>query len=107
MSLPEGALRDAINGMFGKALPVFDDLALVEVVGRSLIGRLRFGQSAEDLDQVPAQNLRELLDYRGTAEIFRDLLERFARYSGGRLVNNTVDRMRSAWTAGVAALREK
>lgn len=82
MSLPEGALRDAINGMFAKALPVFDDLALVEVVGRSLIGRLRFGQSAEDLDQVPAQNLRELLDYRGTAEIFRDLLERFARYSG-------------------------
>lgn len=82
MSLPEGALREAINNMFAKALPVFDDLALIEVVGRSLIGRLRFGQSAKELDQVPTQNLRELLDYRGTTEIFRDLLERFARYSG-------------------------
>lgn len=82
MSLPEGALREAINRMFAKALPVFDDLALIEVVGRSLIGRLRFGASAEDLDQVPTQNLRELLNHHGTAEIFRDLLERYARYSG-------------------------
>ena len=28
--------------MFAKALPIFDDLALLEVVGRSLIGRLQF-----------------------------------------------------------------
>lgn len=34
MSLPEGALREALNNMFAKALPVFDDLALMEIVGR-------------------------------------------------------------------------
>ena len=82
MSLPEGALRETLGRMFAKALPVFDDLALLEVVGRSLIGRLRFGASAAELDEVPAQNLSDLLAYRGTGEIFRDLLERYARYSG-------------------------
>ena len=82
MNLPEGALREALGNMFAKALPVFDDLALVEAVGRSFIGRLRFGASAEELDEVPAQNLADLLTYRGTGELFRDLLERYARYSG-------------------------
>jgi serine/threonine-protein kinase HipA len=82
MSLPEGALREALSNMFAKALPVFDDLALLDIVGRSLIGRLRFGPSPEDLDQVPAQNLRELLASRGTDGLFADLLERYAEYSG-------------------------
>jgi len=82
MSLPEGALREALNTMFSKALPVFDDLALLEIVGRSLIGRTRFGPTAADLDQVPAQNLRDLLASRGTDELFRDLLTRYARFSG-------------------------
>ena len=82
MSLPEGALREALNTMFSKALPVFDDLALLEIVGRSLIGRLRFGASPEELDQVPPQNLRELLASGGTDELFADLLQRYARYSG-------------------------
>ncbi len=82
MSLPEGALREALNNMFAKALPVFDDLALLEIVGRSLIGRLRIGSSPEDLDQVPAQNLRELLASRGTDGLFADLLQRYAQYSG-------------------------
>ena len=82
MNLPEGALREALNTMFSKALPVFDDLALLEIVGRSLIGRLRFGASPEELDQVPPQNLRELLARRGTEGLFADLLQRYARYSG-------------------------
>lgn len=82
MNLPEGALREALSRMFAKALPVFDDLALMEIVGRSLIGRLRCGASAAELDDVPAQNLSDLLAQRGTGELFRDLLERYARYSG-------------------------
>ena len=82
MNLPEGALREALNQLFAKAMPVFDDLALLEIVGRSLIGRLRFGASAEHLDEVPPQNLRELLSSRGTDGLFADLLRRYARYSG-------------------------
>ena len=80
-SLPEGALREALTHLFAKALPVFDDLALLEIVGRSLIGRLRLGRSPDDLDQVPAQNLRELLASRGTDGLFAALLRRYAQYS--------------------------
>lgn len=82
MSLPEGPLREALARMFAKTLPVFDDLALLEIVGRSAIGRLRYGASAEELDQVPPQNLRDLLHQRGTADLFQDLLQHYARYSG-------------------------
>jgi len=82
MSLPEGPLREAIVSMFAKALPIFDDLALLEVVGRSLIGRLQFSPSGANLEEVPPQNLRDLLKHRGTGDIFRDLLVRYARYSG-------------------------
>jgi serine/threonine-protein kinase HipA len=82
MSLPEGALREAVTGMFAKALPVFDDLALFQIVGRSLIGRTRHAQSASDLDQVPAYDLTDLLKSRGTRDLFASLLARYAGYSG-------------------------
>lgn len=82
MSLPEGALRAALQGLFSKAMPAFDDLALFQIVGRSLIGRIRAGRSAFDLDQVPAQNLKDLLGQRGTGELFGELLRRYAEYSG-------------------------
>lgn len=82
MSLPEGALREAVSNLFAKALPAIDDLALFQIVGRSLIGRIRFGESASQLDQVPAHNLRDLLRTRGTGELFAELLTRYAQYSG-------------------------
>ena len=82
MNLPEGALRDAVSHLFAKALPAIDDLALFQIVGRSLIGRTRFGESAEQLDHVPAQNLSDLLKTRGTGELFGELLNRYAQYSG-------------------------
>lgn len=82
MSLPEGALREAVSNLFAKALPVLDDFALLQIVGRSLIGRIRFGASPAELDQVPAQDLRDLLKSRGTAELFAELLTRYAQYSG-------------------------
>lgn len=82
MSLPEGALREAISKLFAKSLPVFDDLALLQIIGRSLIGRLRCGESVDDLDQVPALDVRGILQSRGTDDLFADLLTRYARYSG-------------------------
>ncbi|MEN9636017.1 MAG: hypothetical protein RL077_4421 [Verrucomicrobiota bacterium] len=82
MSLPEGALREAVSNLFAKALPAIDDLALFQIVGRSLIGRTRFGESAEQLDHVPAYNLSDLLKTRGTGELFGELLTRYAQYSG-------------------------
>ena len=79
MNLPEGELREAISRLFAKALPTFDDFALLQVVGGSLIGRLRFGEAAA----LPkAENIRSMLEYRGTADLFRGLLERYAQNSG-------------------------
>ena len=63
MNLPEGPLREALANMFSKTVPIFDDLALLDIVGRSLIGRLRFGLNHNELDLVPPQNLRELINY--------------------------------------------
>ena len=42
MNLPEGALRDRLRLQFAKAIPEFDDLDLLQIVGSSQIGRLRY-----------------------------------------------------------------
>jgi len=81
MNLPEGALRERLRMQFAKAIPEFDDLDLLAIVGASQIGRLRYSQG--DLDEtVPAQSLEEILTYKGGAELFAHLLERFSTYSG-------------------------
>jgi serine/threonine-protein kinase HipA len=82
MSLPEGALREAISRLFAKALPAFDDFELFRIVGRSLIGRLRFAPYSKQLDDVPPQNLKDLLRSQSTGELFAALLQRYAQYSG-------------------------
>ena len=82
MNLPEGALKERLRLQFAKAIPEFDDLDLLQIVGSSQIGRLRYSP-LENLDEaVPAQDLAEVLTYRGTADLFAHLLECFARYSG-------------------------
>ena len=82
MNLPEGALKDRLRNQFAKAIPEFDDLDLLSIVGSSQIGRLRYSQQDKLREDVPAQNLDEILRYRGTADLFSHLLERFAMYSG-------------------------
>ncbi|MBX5460982.1 MAG: type II toxin-antitoxin system HipA family toxin [Steroidobacteraceae bacterium] len=82
MNLPEGALKERLRTQFAKVIPEFDDLDLLQIVGAAQIGRLRYSPS-EDLDEsVPEQNLEEILTYRGSADLFAHLLERFATYSG-------------------------
>lgn len=82
MNLPEGVLREHLRNQFAKAIPEFDDLDLLAVVGSSQIGRLRYATQATLNDSVPAQDLDEILTYRGTDDLFAHLLERFAHYSG-------------------------
>jgi serine/threonine-protein kinase HipA len=82
MNLPEGALRERLQLRFAKAIPEFDDLDLLTIVGGSQIGRLRYSQQAQLRQDVPAQDLDEILTYRGAADLFAHLLERFATYSG-------------------------
>lgn len=82
MNLPEGALRERLQLRFAKAIPEFDDLDLLAIVGTSQIGRLRYSQRERLEEDVPRQNLEEILTYRGTADLFAHLLERFAAHSG-------------------------
>lgn len=82
MNLPEGALRERLRNQFAKAIPEFDDLDLLSIVGSSQIGRLQYSTRELLIEDIPTQDIDELLTYRGTADLFASLLERFATYSG-------------------------
>ena len=82
MNLPEGALRHKLELMFSKAVRDFDALALLEIVGRSQIGRLRYATEGTSLQEVPAESIEKILAYEGAEALFGSLLERFAAYSG-------------------------
>lgn len=82
MNLPEGVLKERFRNQFAKAIPEFDDLDLLSIVGSSQIGRLRYSQQEQLQEDVPTQNIDELLTYRGAEDLFAHLLERFAAYSG-------------------------
>jgi serine/threonine-protein kinase HipA len=82
MNLPEGALKERLRRQFAKTIPEFDDLDLLSIVGASQIGRLRYAQREQLDERVPTQDLAEILTYKGSADLFAHLLERFAAYSG-------------------------
>jgi len=82
MNLPEGALLEKLRARFAKTVPDFDSLALLAVVGRSQIGRLRYALTGQTPDEVPAEDLARILAYRGAGDLFVDLLERYATVSG-------------------------
>ena len=68
--------------MFSKVIPHFDALSLLEIVGTSQIGRLRYAAVGADLQEVPEQSVKKLLAYKGAEDLFMTLMERFAQYSG-------------------------
>lgn len=82
MNLPEGALKERLRLQFAKAIPEFDDLDMLSIVGASQIGRLRYTQQPQLDESVPEQDLAEILTYKGSADLFAHLLERFASHSG-------------------------
>lgn len=82
MNLPEGALRERLRLQFAKTLPAFDDLDMLSIVGASQIGRLRYSTQPQLDENVPPQDLAEILQYRGSADLFAHLLERYAAHSG-------------------------
>jgi serine/threonine-protein kinase HipA len=82
MNLPEGALLERLRLTFAKTVPDLDSLGLLAIVGQSQIGRLRYALSGSTPAPVPAQNLKELLLFKGAEDLFQDLLERYAIYSG-------------------------
>jgi serine/threonine-protein kinase HipA len=59
-----------------------DDLHLLEIVGQSQIGRLRYARAGTNLTEPGTESLQKLLSYKGAEDLFAQLLERHARYSG-------------------------
>lgn len=82
MNLPEGELGKRLRKEFSKAVSNFDDLALLEIVGKSQIGRLRFTSPGEELVDVPAQSVSDLIAHDGAEGLLESLLDRYAVYSG-------------------------
>jgi serine/threonine-protein kinase HipA len=83
MNLPEGVLRERLMRRFAKTLGSFDDFDLLNLVGKTQIGRLRYSEFSEKLSEdVPFQSIEEILKARGTNELFDHLIEKFAIHSG-------------------------
>lgn len=83
MNLPEGSLREQLRLRFAKATARFDDLDLLSLVGRSLLGRLRHAGIDEAPDAaLPFQSVDEILSARRDGGLFAWLMERYAPLSG-------------------------
>lgn len=83
MNLPEGALRERLVRRFAKATGTFDDFDLLQIVGRTQIGRIRYSALDQDLsEQVPFQSIDEILRARRDGALFDYLLDEFATHSG-------------------------
>jgi len=82
MNLPEGALLERLRLQFAKAIPKFDDLSLLTIVGQSQIGRLRYSVEGTVPPALPEQNLSDLLTYDGAEDLFADLFRLYAEHSG-------------------------
>lgn len=83
MNLPEGALRAHLLRLFAKATGAFDDFDLLEVVGRTQIGRIRYSAADAQLgEDVPFQSIDDILRAKRDSDLFDYLLDRFAVHSG-------------------------
>lgn len=82
MNLPEGEMLKEIKELFAKTIQTLDDLTLLQITGRSQIGRLRYAKSQEELDNIPGIPIEKLLKIQNTKHLFHDLLKRFIQYSG-------------------------
>lgn len=82
-NLPEGEMRAVLERTYARHFPVFDDCALLGIVGRSMIGRLYVWPVANEKSSPPPPlALRDLLSARDTRGLFATLLDRYAAYSG-------------------------
>lgn len=83
MNLPEGALLEAIRRAVAKVAGE-DDLTILRVTGGNQIGRNRFARVGDEKPGLTEtrESLDELLTYPDTAELFHELVNRYALRSG-------------------------
>ena len=83
MNLPEGTLRERLRLSFAKATGTFDEFDLLSIVGRSQVGRVRYtGEDEQLYEDVPFQSVDDILASRRDGDLFRYLIEKFAKFSG-------------------------
>lgn len=81
-NLPEGYLLDWIKERFGKVMKL-DDMTILAISGREVIGRVRACQEGDDgTPKHAGESLKSLLTWRGTEDLFAHLAERYALASG-------------------------
>lgn len=103
MNLPEGALLEAIRRAIAK-LAGPDDMAILRVTGGNQVGRNRFSLpegSAPGIVETH-ESLDDLLTYPDTAELFHEMVSRYALRSGVSGVQPKV--MLDATERGTAAI---
>jgi serine/threonine-protein kinase HipA len=81
MHIPEGYLKDHLVRRFSKAVGGFDGLALLGIVGPHQLGRVGIARSV-DSESPPRINVSELLAHNGAQDLFADLMQTCAPYSG-------------------------
>ena len=103
MNLPEGALLEAIRRAISK-ITGEDDLTLLRVTGGNQIGRNRFSLSTDNTPGIveTRESLEDMLSYPDTAELFHDLVSKYALRSGISGVQPKV--MLAATERGTAAI---
>ncbi len=83
MNLPEGALLEAIRRAISK-ITGEDDLTLLRVTGGNQIGRNRFSLPTDKTPGIveTRESLEDMLSYPDTAELFHELVSKYALRSG-------------------------
>ena len=81
-NLPEGYLNEWMRTRFGKVTHM-DDMAMLAITGRDVIGRVRALQEADAGYKRPrGEHLQSLLTWKGTEDLFQHLAEQYAVASG-------------------------
>jgi serine/threonine-protein kinase HipA len=81
-NLPEGYLLEKVTEMLRGTTAYPDQFSVLQVVGHSQIGRLRFSEDPQRVEDAPTLHLSALLAKPGTEGLLEALIEEFATYSG-------------------------
>jgi serine/threonine-protein kinase HipA len=81
-NIPEGYLLEKITEMLRGTTAYPDQFSVLQVIGHSQIGRLRFSEKPEHVEDAPDLHLSALLAKPGTEGLLDSLIREFATYSG-------------------------
>ena len=81
-NVPEGYLLNWLHQQFGKTMKM-DDFNVLALTGRDMIGRVRCSRDAHDAAAAPQpEDLKTLLTWAGSEDLFEHLAPRYAADSG-------------------------